>query len=63
MTVKTKARNAKTGRFYLFGSYATRAEALRAASVLRKDKSLRAYAKKNTRTKKWDTMYAGVRKG
>lgn len=63
MKEKTRVRKIKEGRFYIFGSYATKAEALYAASVLRKDKSLIAYVKKNTRTKKWDTMYAGVRKG
>ena len=50
-----------TGRYYIFGTYATEAEANRAASALRKDKSLRAYVKKNTKGK-WDTMYAGVKK-
>jgi len=63
MTAKTRTRKTKAGRFYLFGSYANKADALHAASVLRKDKSLRAYVKRNPRTKKWDTMYAGVRKG
>jgi len=62
MTVKTRTRKIKTKRFYNFGWYDTKTEALHAAKVLRKDKSLRAYVKWNPRTKKWDTMYAGVKK-
>ena len=61
MTTKTKAKK-PTGRYYIFGSYATKTEAMRAASVLRKDKSLRTHVKKNVKTGKWDTMYAGVKK-
>ena len=61
MATKTKAKKS-TGRFYVFGSYDTKADATHAAAVLRKDRSLRAYVKWNARTKKWDTMYAGVKK-
>jgi len=58
---KTKNRRTK-GRYYIFGSYDNKADALHAASVLRKDKSLKTYVKKNTRTGKWDTMHARVKK-
>ena len=61
MATRTKAKKV-VGRYYIFGSYATRAEALHAASVLRKDKSLRTHAKKNAKTGKWDTMTATVKK-
>lgn len=63
MPTQTRSRKIKTKRFYTFGSYDNRQDALRAAKALRKDKSLRAYVKENPRTRKWDTMYAGVRKG
>jgi len=61
MVVRNKVKK-ETGRYYIFGSYATKAEAVHAASVLRKDKSLRTHAKKNIKTGKWDTMTATVKK-
>ncbi len=44
-----------TGRYYIFGTYDTKAEALRAAKVLRK-RGNRAHVKKG-RGKTWVTMY------
>jgi len=61
MVVKARVKK-PTKRYYVFGSYARKAVATHAATVLRKDRSLRSHVKKNTRTKMWDTMYAGVKK-
>lgn len=61
MVIKTKT-NGTTGRYYIFGAYAIKDDALHAASVLRKDASLRVHVKKNAKTGKWNTMYAGVKK-
>ena len=61
MAAKSKTKKAM-GRYYRFGSYDTKAEVLHAASVLHKDKTSRAHVRKNPRTEKWNTMYAGVKK-
>ena len=58
MVIKTKKQRGTKGkgRYYKFGSYTTRKEALHAASVLRKHNN-KAYTKKNSKGG-WDVMYA-----
>jgi len=50
------AKKRATRKYYEFGSYEFKTDALRSASILRKH-GHNAYVRKNTKTGKWDTLY------